>query len=86
MIKLVTSFNPSNVSGLMCRTQAVVSWDGYLYDCDFNVAIGQCYGGQCRHISEMMDAPAKSTPITTGEHCYACTAGAGSSCGGAISE
>jgi radical SAM/Cys-rich protein len=84
MAKLATSFNPTNISGLMCRTQAVISWDGCLYDCDFNVATGQCYGGQRRHVSEMAGAPSKAIPIATGEHCYACTAGAGSSCGGAI--
>lgn len=82
--KLSAAFNPATVRGLMCRSQVAVSWDGYLYDCDFNLASGQGQGGERRHVSLMPGAPEPGTAIATGMHCYACTAGAGSSCGGAI--
>lgn len=84
MDKLTSSFNPAIIPGLMCRSQVAVSWDGYIYDCDFNLATGQWYGEERRHVSLMPGAPEPGTPIVTGVHCYACTAGAGSSCGGAI--
>lgn len=84
MKRLTSSFNPAIVPGLMCRSQVAVSWDGYMYDCDFNLAIGQWHGDERCHISLMPGAPEPGTPIATGVHCYACTAGSGSSCGGAI--
>jgi radical SAM/Cys-rich protein len=84
MEKLTASFNPAIIPGLMCRSQVAVSWDGYIYDCDFNLATGQWSGEERRHVSMMPGAPEPGTPIATGIHCYACTAGAGSSCAGAI--
>jgi radical SAM/Cys-rich protein len=84
MDMLTTSFNPTIIPGLMCRSQVAVSWDGYMYDCDFNLATGQWHGDERLHISLMPGAPEPGTSIATGVHCYACTAGAGSSCGGAI--
>lgn len=84
MKRLTSSFNPAIVPGLMCRSQVAVSWDGYMYDCDFNLATGQWHGDERRHISLMPGAPEPGTSIATGVHCYACTAGSGSSCGGAI--
>ena len=84
MERLSASFNPDNVPGLMCRSQVAVSWDGYIYDCDFNLATGQWHGEARRHVSGMPGAPEPGSPIATGVHCYACTAGAGSSCGGAL--
>ena len=84
MEKLAASFNPSIIPGLMCRSQVSVSWDGYIYDCDFNLATGQWNGEERRHVSMMPGAPEPGTPIATGSHCFACTAGAGSSCGGAL--
>jgi radical SAM/Cys-rich protein len=77
MQKLSTSFNPSTVQGLMCRTSVSVSWDGYLFDCDFNLARGAYLGARRRHISEMEGTPAPGSPIPAGDHCYACTAGSG---------
>jgi radical SAM/Cys-rich protein len=75
--KLVTAFNPCTVSGLMCRSLISVSWDGYVYDCDFNLARG-IPAGNCRlHVSELAAPPSPGTPIAVSDHCYACTAGAG---------
>lgn len=84
MEKLVSGFNPATVSGLMCRRYVSVSWSGHLYDCDFNLAKGLYMGGQERHISEMPGPPEPGSPIALADHCYACTAGAGFTCGGAI--
>ena len=75
--KLASSFNPSAVEGLMCRTLVSVSWDGYLYDCDFNLARGLFMGGRKIHISEMSGPPELGSPIAVADHCYTCTAGAG---------
>jgi len=74
---LAGRFNPAVVCGLMCRSLISVSWDGYLYDCDFNQAAGLNHGAVRRHVSEMMAIPETGTPIATGDHCYACTAGSG---------
>ena len=84
MERLSSSFNPATVPILMCRSQIAVSWDGYLYDCDFNLANDQCHGAERQHVSLMPGVPAPGTPIATGAHCYACTAGAGSSCCGVL--
>jgi len=75
--KLSDSFNPCAVEGLMCRTLVSVSWDGYLYDCDFNLARGLAMGGQKIHISEMIGSPRPGNQIVTADHCYTCTAGSG---------
>jgi radical SAM/Cys-rich protein len=75
--KLTDSFNPCAVDGLMCRSLVSVSWDGYLYDCDFNLAEGLFMGGEKKHISEMESIPPPGSPIAIGEHCYTCSAGAG---------
>jgi len=77
MKKLSASFNPCTVEGLMCRTFVSVNWDGYLYDCDFNLARGVYLAGRKRHVSEMDGLPEPGTRIPTGNHCYACTAGSG---------
>ncbi len=77
MRRLTESFNPCTLPGLMCRTLVSVSWDGYLYDCDFNLAQGLPLGGRAIHVSRVEGAPQPGTPIAVGEHCYACTAGAG---------
>ncbi len=74
---LASRFNPCSIKGLMCRTLISVSWDGYLYDCDFNLAKGLYMGGRKTHISEMARAPKPGTPIAVSDHCYACTAGSG---------
>ncbi|NOQ20895.1 MAG: radical SAM/Cys-rich domain protein [Desulfobacterales bacterium] len=77
MQKLVSNFNPCSVEGLMCRTLVSVSWDGYLYDCDFNLARGVYMSGTKIHVSEMPGPPEPDTPIVTADHCYTCAAGLG---------
>ena len=77
MEKLYSSFNPCSVDGVMCRTLVSVSWDGYLYDCDFNLAKGLFMGGRKIHVSEMPGPPEPGMHIATADHCYTCTAGAG---------
>lgn len=75
--KLADLFNSCAVEGVMCRTLVSVSWDGYLYDCDFNLADGLYMGGRKIHVSEMESAPQPGSPIAVGDHCYTCLAGAG---------
>jgi len=77
MEKLSTGFNPCAVEGLMCRSLVSVAWDGYLYDCDFNIAGGLFMGGRKMHVSEMPGPPEPDSHIATADHCYTCTAGAG---------
>ena len=74
---LSNGFNPRTVEGLMCRTQLSVSWDGHLYDCDFNLATGRFLEERKTHISEIRRLPSPGTPIAVGDYCYACTAGSG---------
>lgn len=75
--RLASRFNPCAVEGLMCRTLVSVSWDGYLYDCDFNLARDLPMGGRRIQVSEMKGSPEPGSPIAVGDHCYTCTAGAG---------
>lgn len=82
---LTSSFNPATVDGLMCRHQVNIGWDGRLYDCDFNQALGLPVNhGAPDHIDEFDMAQMVKRQVVTGKHCFACTAGAGSSCGGAL--
>jgi radical SAM/Cys-rich protein len=74
---LVETFNPSAIERLMCRTLLSVSWDGYLYDCDFNLSVGRPNGERKVHVSDVRDLPSPGDPIAVGEYCYACTAGSG---------
>lgn len=79
---LVNSFNPATINGLMCRNTLSVSWDGYLYDCDFNQMLDlKC---ESNHIRAFNLEQLAQRAIVTGRHCFGCTAGAGSSCGGAL--
>jgi radical SAM/Cys-rich protein len=82
---LVNHFNPATVDGLMCRSLLSVGWDGALYDCDFNQMLELPLGGGPATI---FDVPGlgdlTGAPIATAAHCYGCTAGTGSSCGGAL--
>jgi radical SAM/Cys-rich protein len=75
--RLASSFNPCAVEGLMCRTLVSVAWDGYLYDCDFNLAAGLFMGGRKIHISEMKGPPQPGSPISVADHCYTCATGSG---------
>jgi len=70
---------------LMCRHQVSVGWDGTLYDCDFNLALGLPVNhGAPDHILSFNPRELQTRRIVTGEHCFACAAGSGSSCGGAL--
>jgi radical SAM/Cys-rich protein len=84
---LVNSFNPATVAGLMCRNTLSVSWDGRLFDCDFNQMLNLEleYPNQSRpHIQNFHPQQLQQRQIVTKRHCFGCTAGSGSSCGGAI--
>ncbi|MGL1863958.1 MAG: arsenosugar biosynthesis radical SAM protein ArsS [Pseudodesulfovibrio sp.] len=82
---LTESFNPATVDGLMCRHQVNIGWDGHLYDCDFNQALGLPVNhGAPDHIEDFDLNQMVNRQVVTGTHCFACTAGAGSSCGGAL--
>jgi radical SAM/Cys-rich protein len=85
MTRLVTAFNPHAAHGVMCRTTISVGWDGTLYDCDFNQMLEMpIASASSRHIRDF-DAPTLGRRhIVVGRHCFGCTAGAGSSCGGEI--
>jgi len=85
MSMLKTAFNPSTVAGLMCRHQISIDWDGTIYDCDFNLALGLTVNHSAPHRIETFDnALLSSREIVTGIHCFGCTAGAGSSCAGSL--
>ena len=83
---VVIAANPSTIDGLMCRGQVCVDWDGRLYDCDFNIALGTPADLGGLTISDANGQLRSSRRIVTGPHCFGCTAGAGSSCGGAIHD
>ena len=77
-----------NLETVMCRSLISIDWQGYVYDCDFNQMLGLhlCLDTpQKRHISELLGRDLRNNPIIVAEHCYGCTAGQGSSCGGALS-
>ena len=85
MSLLVNHFNPATVDALMCRDLVSVGWNGRLYDCDFNQMLEIPLGGSASTIWDVDDVgKLAGESIATGSHCFGCTAGAGSSCGGAI--
>jgi len=82
---LVSAFNPGAAAGVMCRYTLSVGWDGTLYDCDFNQMLDLPVGfGAPRHIRDFDPAALDDRRIVTCNHCYGCTAGSGSSCGGSL--
>jgi hypothetical protein len=85
MGKLVAGFNPATVPGLMCRTLISIAWDGRLYDCDFNQALDLPLRPGLPQTIRDFDLPTLATrSIRLGDHCYGCTSGGGSSCGGKL--
>jgi radical SAM/Cys-rich protein len=79
------AFNPATLDGVMCRHQVCVDWDGTVYDCDFNLALGMAVNHGAPRRIEGFDLDRLSRrQIVTAEHCFGCTAGAGSSCAGAL--
>jgi len=84
MERLVTAFNPATLDGLMCRDTISVGWDGRLYDCDFNQMLDLEVAATSRHIGDFDASRLAGRAIAVGRHCFGCSAGAGSSCGGSI--
>ena len=84
MEKLVMAYNPVAAANVMCRSTISIGWDGYLYDCDFNQMLELKVNGNTKHITQFNAEILNSREIKIGQHCYGCTAGAGSSCGGAV--
>ena len=84
MEKLVNAFNPAAAANVMCRNTISISWDGYLHDCDFNQMLSLKVSSSGKHISQFNVAALAKREIVVNQHCYGCTAGAGSSCGGAV--
>jgi len=79
------AFNPGTLDGLMCRHQISVGWDGRIYDCDFNLALGAPVNhGAPNRIERFERSALEKRRIVTGDHCFGCTAGCGSSCGGSL--
>lgn len=82
------SFSESNLETVMCRNLISVDYQGYVYDCDFNQMLEMpliATESPRTHLADLLDAVLEDLPIAVGEHCYGCTAGQGSSCGGALS-
>jgi len=85
MERLANAFSPAAAAGVMCRYTLSVGWDGMLYDCDFNQMLELPVNhGAPSHLRDFDPARLHTRRIVTGNHCYGCTAGSGSSCGGAV--
>ena len=87
MALLKGAFRPENLDGVMCRTLLSVGWQGEVFDCDFNQMLGLPLGGATDRpvmLADLMDSDLAGHPIGIADHCYGCTAGQGSSCGGAL--
>ncbi len=83
MVELSNAFNPEAVDGVMCKNTLSISWDGYIYDCDFNQMLNlKVNGNTPKHIRDFDLRKLNNREIVVNQHCYGCTAGAGSSCGG----
>ena len=86
---LKASYQPQNLAGVMCHSTLSVDWQGALYDCDFNQMLGlhaKLGGAERPHLRSLLDGDGAGSPIRVAEHCYGCTAGQGSSCGGALAS
>jgi radical SAM/Cys-rich protein len=85
MERLAAAFNPAAVAGLMCRNTISIGWDGRIFDCDFNqmLELDSVPAEGRAHVADFVEAGFASRRIVTRRHCFGCTAGAGSSCGGA---
>lgn len=83
---LVDAHSDSNLEKIMCRSTVSIDWRGYVYDCDFNQMLGLPLGARVgsTHLSALLDESLQDRPIATADHCFGCTAGQGSSCGGAL--
>lgn len=83
MEKLISAFNPAAAAGVMCRNTVSIGWDGFLYDCDFNQMLELKVETDSPHIKDWNSHQLLNRDIVINNHCFGCTAGAGSSCGGA---
>ena len=84
---LRSAHRDDNLAGVMCRSMVSIDWRGYLYDCDFNQMLGlplSVAGRPRPHLNDVLGRDLEGNPIVVGDHCYGCTAGQGSSCGGAL--
>ena len=84
MEKLVNAFNPVAAANVMCRNTISIGWDGFMYDCDFNQMLELKVDASSKHIKQYNSRELTQRNIVLNQHCYGCTAGAGSSCGGAV--
>jgi radical SAM/Cys-rich protein len=84
MYSLVEAYNPAAVKNVMCTNTLSISWDGYLFDCDFNQMLNLPVNSKAKHISEYNEELLEGRNIVISQHCYGCTAGAGSSCQGVV--
>ena len=84
MYALVEAYNPEAVKNVMCTNTLSISWDGWLYDCDFNQMLNLKVNSSVKHISEYNEELLQNRNISINQHCYGCTAGAGSSCQGVV--
>ncbi len=84
MEKLLDAYNPMAAANVMCRSTISVGWDGFLYDCDFNQMLEMKVDSNSNHISNYNNTTLQNRDIIVNQHCYGCTAGAGSSCGGTL--
>ncbi|WP_298495099.1 arsenosugar biosynthesis radical SAM (seleno)protein ArsS [uncultured Algibacter sp.] len=84
MYSLVEAYNPTAVKNVMCTNTISISWDGYLFDCDFNQMLKLPVNSKVKHISEYNEELLVGRNIVISQHCYGCTAGAGSSCQGSV--
>ena len=84
---LKSAYQPTNLDNVMCRSLLSIGWQGQVFDCDFNQMLKLELGGQQTgsvHLADLLDAELMDRPIRVADHCYGCTAGQGSSCGGAL--
>ena len=86
MEKLINAFNPVAAENVMCRTTLSIGWDGFIYDCDFNQMLELKVDCESKHISNFKSEALQQRSIVVNQHCFGCTAGAGSSCGGVVAE
>jgi radical SAM/Cys-rich protein len=87
MALLKNAYQPQNLESVMCRNLVSIDWRGYVYDCDFNQMLGLplAWRGRPRvHLRDLAGTDISGNPIVVKDHCYGCTAGQGSSCGGAL--